>query len=119
MSDSVILGRVGAHVLEQLEQVLLRLEDPLAGVGSRVWLRAVEVAIPFATSDGTDASPAAIVVGEAPIPLAQARELLLPLEQRVLVDADELLHAPQGSRGQLVLRVLLPRPSPPTLDPTT
>lgn len=119
MSDSVILGRVGAHVLEQLEQVLLQLEGSGVGVGPRVWLRTVEVAIPFATSDGTDASPAAIVVGEAPIPPAQARELLLPLEQRVLVDADELLHARQGSRGQLVLRVLLPQSVPPTIDPTT
>ncbi len=127
MNDSVILGRVGAHVLDQLEQVLLSpFEGPGAGVAPRVWLRTVEVAIPFATSDGADVSSTVTVVGETPIPLDRARELLLPLEQRVLVGADELLHAPPRTRGQLVLRVLLPQPTappspsvPPTSTQTT
>jgi hypothetical protein len=121
MSHSVILGRVGAHVLDQLEQVLALVESPGAGVWPRVWLRTVEVAIPFATSDGTGASLTAIVVGETPLPLTVARELLLPLEQHVLVSAAELDHAPQASRGLLVLRVLLPQPAalPPTLNDET
>jgi hypothetical protein len=118
MTDSVILGRVGAHVLDQLEQVLLRIERPGTDVGPGVWPRTVEVAIPFASSDGTDVSPTAIVVGETPIPLAQARELLLPLERLVLVAAADLEHARAASRGLLVLRVLLPQPAapPPTFD---
>lgn len=116
MSNSVILGRVGAHVLEQLEQVLVPLEAPGVGVAARVWLRTVEVAIPFATSDGTSVSPSTIVVGETPIPLAKARELLLPLEQRVLVRLADLDHSPQNTRGLLVLRVTLPQPA--ALDPT-
>jgi len=121
MSNSVILGRVGAHVLDQLEQVLLRIEGPWTGVGPGVWLRTVEVAIPFASSDGTSVLPTAIVVGETPIPLVKARELLVPFEQRVLVRAADLEHSPQNSRGLLVLRVLLPQPAalPPTLNETT
>jgi hypothetical protein len=108
MSNSVILGRVGAHVLDQLERALGPIEGPGASGWLGVWLRTVEVAIPFATSDGTS------VVGETPIFPANARELLLPLVQRVLVRAADLEHAPPASRGLLVLRVLLPQPAATT-----
>jgi len=121
MSSSVILGRVGAHVLDQIEQVLLRFDGPWTGVGPGVWLRTVEVAIPFASSDGTSVSPATVVVGETPLPLEKARELLVPLERRVLVRAADLEHSPQNSRGLLLLRVQLPQPAAPssTLNDST
>jgi hypothetical protein len=114
MSNSVILGRVGAHVLDQLERALGPIEGPGASGWLGVWLRTVEVAIPFATSDGTSVSSSTIVVGETPIFPANARELLLPLVQRVLVRAADLEHAPPASRGLLVLRVLLPQPAATT-----
>jgi len=79
----------------------------------------VEVAIPFASSDGTDVSPATIVVGETPITLPAARELLAALEQPVLVSADDLQAAPHSARGTLKMRVSLSCPaSPPTTSST-
>ena len=111
MSQAVILGRVGAHVLDQLELVLAAASSPGTGVEAGVWLRAVEVAIPFASSDGSDVSPTTVVVGETPLPLSVAREQLLALEQLVLVNASELQPVSPSARGQLVLRVQLPKPS--------
>ena len=124
MSHFVILGRVGAHLIDELDKVLARAKSPGGGVGVGVWLRTVEVAIPFASSDGSDVSPATIVVGETPLPLAVARELLLPLQQAVLVSAADVDAASPSSRGVLVMRVTLPRPDSPDspnepFNPTT
>ncbi|MCA9651048.1 MAG: hypothetical protein H6712_22115 [Myxococcales bacterium] len=124
MSHFVILGRVGAHLIDELDKVLARAKSPGGGVGVGVWLRTVEVAIPFASSDGSDVSPTTIVVGETPLPLAVARELLLPLQQAVLVSAADVDAASPSSRGVLVMRVTLPRPDSPDspnepFNPTT
>ncbi|MCA9712117.1 MAG: hypothetical protein KDK70_40145 [Myxococcales bacterium] len=113
MSHFVTLGRVGAHVLDQLELVLALAEDPGSGVGRGVWLRTVEVAIPFASSDGSDVSPATVVVGETPITIPAARELLLALDRRVLVSAADVEAAPDAARGTLTLRVSLSCPASP------
>ncbi|MCX4244710.1 hypothetical protein [Paraliomyxa miuraensis] len=108
MSHPVILERVGSHVIDQLEQVVTLAQSPDSGIDVGVWLQSVEVAIPFATSDGSDVSPATIVVGETPLPPAAARELLQPLQQLVFVRVTDLQAAAPGARGVLVMRVTLP-----------
>lgn len=118
MPDFVILGRVGAHVLDQLELVLALAERPGSGVGAGAWLRTVEVAIPFASFDGADVSPTTVLVGETPLPLEEARTELLALQQQVRVRAADLDSAPETTRGTLVLRVALPRPADETQAPS-
>jgi hypothetical protein len=109
MRFTLPLHRIGAYALDEIEKAvaLASAEAPEAsGGGPIVKLRTAEITVVFATADGSDASPATIVVSEAPLPAATLRPLLEPLDYRVLVARADVESAPPASLGRLVLRVM-------------
>jgi len=108
MGYAIPLKRIGGYALDELERAVALASDeaPEApGGGPIVKLRTAEIAIVFATADGSDASPATVVVSEAPLPAHTLRALLEPLEIRVLVALADIENAPPASLGRLVLHV--------------
>ncbi len=109
MGFAIPLKRIGAYALEELERAIDVASEPMPhafGGGLCAKLRNAEITVVFATADGSDASPATVVVSEAPLPAAQLRELLDPMDTPVLVALADVEHAPKASVGRLVLRVI-------------
>lgn len=109
MGFAIPLKRVGDYALEELERAMTIASEPMPdafGGGLCARLRTAEITIAFATADGSDASPATVVVSEAPLPAAQLRELLGSMDTPVLVARADVEHAPKRCVGRLVLRVI-------------
>ena len=114
MGMTLPLKRIGSYALEELERAvaLAAADAPGApGGGPIVELRTAEIVIVFATADGSDASPATVVVSEAPLPANTLRALLEPLSMPVLVALADIEKAKPASLGRLVLRVSFPSPT--------
>ena len=108
MGYAIPLKRIGGYVLDELERaVALASEEApeVPGGGPIVTLRTAEIVLVFATADGSDASPATLVVSDAPLPVNTLRTLLEPHEARVRVALSDITAAPPASLGRLVLRV--------------
>ncbi len=109
MGYAISLKRIGGYALDELERAVALASEvaPRApGGGPIIRLRTAEIVVVFATADGSDASPAPIVVSEAPLPAEKLRALLEPLEARVRVAMADVDSAPAEGRGRLVLRVM-------------
>jgi hypothetical protein len=112
MGYAIPLKQIGAYALDQLELAIASVaaeeEALMQGWGPVAQLKAAEIVIAFATADGSVASPAILVVGEAPLPPDQIRKQLEPLSARVLVARADVQKAPAAAIGRLVLRVIFP-----------
>lgn len=116
MGFAIPLRRIGTYALDELERgiaVALALnpgapdgDEPPYGQRCRSKLQAAEISVAYATADGSEASPDVYVVSEMPLPAPQLRALLEPLDTPVLVALADIEHAPQASRGRLVLRIV-------------
>ena len=108
MEFSIPLKRVGTYALEELERAIAGVSSvsPAApGGGAYAKLREAEISIAFATADGSDASPATVLVSELPLPAQHLRELLERWDIPVHIALGLVSAAPRRSIGRLVLRV--------------
>ncbi|MFT3776131.1 MAG: hypothetical protein QM820_63115 [Minicystis sp.] len=102
MGVAVPLSRIGLKLLDEIERGALSARAA-APRGARI--RVAEIAIPFATADGSAPPPAVFPQkGEAGLP-DEARAWLSSLESVAVVAAGDVEKADPGARGRLVIRV--------------
>ena len=104
MGYPIPLGNIGTHVIDQIALVHDHFETP-DGQARRP-LRSAEISISFATADGLPIAPATVVIGEEPLPPAEARRRLAALQRKVLVALADVTAAKAAARGTLILRLL-------------
>ena len=104
MGYAIPLGNIGTHVIDQIARVHDHFETP-DGQAQRP-LRSAEITISFATADGLPITPATVVIGEEPLPPAEARRRLATLQLKVLVALADVKGAHASARGKLILRLL-------------
>jgi hypothetical protein len=104
MGYAIPLGNIGIHVIDQIALVHDHFETP-DGQARRP-LRSAEISISFATADGLPITPATVVIGDEPLPTAEARRRLAALQRKVLVAQADVKASKVVARGSLVLRLL-------------
>ncbi len=104
MGYAIPLGNIGIHVIDQIALVHDHFETPDGQV--RRPLRSAEISISFATADGLPITPATVVIGDEPLPVAEARRRLVALQRKVLVARADVKASKVAARGTLILRLL-------------
>jgi hypothetical protein len=104
MGYPIPLGNIGSYVIQEITRVRDTFTTP-DGQARRL-LRSAEISIRFATADALPITPAAVVVGETPLPPDEVLRQLAALQRRVLVALADVKHAHHDTRGTLIMRVL-------------